>query len=198
MNPARQPLVWWALIGALLISSGVALTSELSKRRALAHSRQTAARLSEVEQERDRLNQELGGIRQSMQEQAGRLAQLQAELSRTEQEVNRLRLDYARLQQSNTTLNAQLADATQTTAALEAKLSSIQGLKLAIRELRSRQWRSFLAGNWQRWMARAHAQRARDERQLAHGNRGLLVRNGISTIGSRTTLQVRVLEPQSE
>jgi hypothetical protein len=69
---------------------------------------------------------------------------------------------------------------------------------LAIRELRTQQWRSFWAGNWQRWTTRAVAQRTVDEQRLTQGNRGLLVRNGLPTTGPRTTLQVRVLDPQTE
>lgn len=198
MPPSAKPFVWWALIGALLISTGLALTSESNKRRALANYRNAAERLSEVEQERDHLTQELSGIRQSMAEQTGQLAQLQAELTHAEQEVSRLRLDSARLQQSNASLTTQLSDATQANAALEATLSSVKGLKRAIRELRSQHWRSFWAGHWQRRLARAHAQRALDEQQVTHGNRGLLVRNGLPTTGLRPTLQVRVLDPQTE
>lgn len=198
MHPSAKPLVWWALIGALLVSTILALTGESSRRRALADYRNTAERLSEVEQERDHLNQELGSIRQSMAEQTGKLARLQAELTHAEQEASRLRLDYARLQQSNAGLTTQLSDAVQAKAALEATLSSVKNLKQAIRELRSQHWHSFWAGHRQRRLARAHAQRALDEGQFAHGNRGLLVRNGLPTTGLRPTLQVRVLDPQTE
>lgn len=194
MNPSK-PFVWWALIGALLVSTTVAATSVTSKRKAMADA---TARLAEVQQERDRLTQELSSIRQSMTDQAGRLASLQEELTRAEKEVTRLRLDYARLQGSNTTLSTELSDAVRTKTALEATLSSVRGLKMAIHELRSRQWRSFWAGTWQRWAARAKAQRALDTQQLVHGNRGLLVRNGLPTTSPRATLQVRVLDPQSE
>ena len=42
------------------------------------------------------------------------------------------------------------------------------------------------------------AQRAEDERRLAAGNRGYLVRDGVTTLRSATKLQVRVLDPQPQ
>ena len=150
MNPSTKPLMWWALLGAVLISTGLALGNELAKRRAVANYQQARALLSQVQQQRDQLSQQLDGARQSLQEQTGRLAQLQTDLSQAEQEVSRLQSDYARLQQTNTTLAEQLAATVQTKAALEAKLSSVKSLKLAIRDLRRTQWRAFWEPRWQR------------------------------------------------
>ena len=47
------------------------------------------------------------------------------------------------------------------------------------------------------WRARAEAQRVEDQRRLAEGNRGYVVREGQPTVGGATTLHVRVLEPQT-
>ena len=183
--------MWWALIGGLLLTSGLALSSESHKRRALADYQRAV-------QERDQLSQELTGIRQSMTEQAGQMGALTAQLAKAEQELTRLNAEYARLQDSNDRLTTQLADVTQAKAALEAKLSSIRSLKLAMRQLRDQQWRSFWADLRERWIAHAEAVREQDQQRSSGGNHGMLVRNGIPTIGSRTTLQVRVLDPQTE
>lgn len=195
---SATPLVWWLLVGALGISSVVAVRSELNRRRVAGAYQQAKTALSQVEQERDRLNQELAGARHTLDDQASQLESLQTQLAQAERDAGRLRLEQARLQQANASLTEQLAATTQTNAALAAKLSSIQALKTAIRELGHKRWQAFWHGRWDGWIARVQAQRAIDQQKLAQGNRGLLVRNGISTVGSRTTLQVRVLDPQTQ
>ena len=189
-----RPLVWWLLVGALGITTVVAVRGELNRRRMTSAYQQTKAVLSQVEQERDRLNQELAGARHTLDDQAGQLESLQTQLAQAERDAGHLRLEQARLQQANASLTEQLAAATQA----EAKLSSIQGLKAAIRELQRKRWQAFWHGRWDSWLARAQAQRELDQQKLTQGNRGLLVRNGMSTLGSRTTLHVRVLDPQTQ
>ncbi len=197
-DDSARPFVWWLLVGALGISGVVAVRGELNRRRLASAYQQTKAALAQVAQERDRLNQELAGARHTLGDQASQLESLQTQLAQAERDANHLRLEQARLQQANTSLTEQLAATTQANAALEAKLSSIQELKVAIRELQYKHWQAFWHGRWDSWIARVQAQRALDQQQLAQGNRGLLVRNGTSTLGSRRTLQVRVLDPQTQ
>ena len=204
-DKSATPFVWWLLVGALGISSVLAVRGELSRRRVASAYQQTKTALSQMEQERDRmeqerdrLNQELAGARHTLDDQASQLESLQTQLTQAERDAGHLRLEQARLQQANTSLTEQLATTTQANAALEAKLSSIQALKVAIRELQHKRWQAFWHGRWDSWIARVQAQRALDQQQLTQGNRGLLVRNGMSTVGSRTTLQVRVLDPQTQ
>lgn len=197
-DKSATPLVWWLLVGALGISSVLAVSGELNRRRVAGAYQQAKAALSQVEQERDRLNQELAGARHTLDDQASQVESLQTQLAQAERDAGRLRLEQAHLQQANASLTEQLATTTQANAALEAKLSSIQALKTAIRELQRKRWQAFWHERWDGWIARAQAQRALDQQKLAQGNRGLLVRNGMSTVGSRTTLQVRVLDPQTQ
>ena len=197
-DESAKPFVWWLLVGALGISSVLAVRGELNRRRVANAYQQTKTALSQVEQERDRLNQELAGARHTLDDQAGQLESLQTQLAQAERDVSRLQLEQAHLQQANTSLTEQLSTTTQAKAALEAKLSSIQELKAAIRELQRKRWQAFWHGRWDTWTARVQAQRALDQQKLARGNRGLLVRNGVSTLGSRKTLQVRVLDPQTQ
>ena len=91
----------------------------------------------------------------------------------------------------NTQLTAQLAAAKAEKAALEAKLSSIKELKLAIRDVRRKLWNE----RWADYRALAQARREQDQEQLASGNRGFVVKQGRSTLGSSPRLQVHVLEP---
>lgn len=197
-DDSARPFVWWLLVGALGISSVVAVRSELNRRRLAGAYQQTKTALSQIQQERDRLNQALAGARHTLDDQASQLETLQTQLAQAERDANHLRLEQARLQQANTSLTEQLASTTQANAALEAKLSSIQELKAAIRELQRKRWQAFWHGRWDGWIARVQAQRALDQQKLAQGNRGLLVRNGTSTLGSRRALQVRVLDPQTQ
>ena len=197
-DESATPFVWWLLVGALGISSVLAVSSELNRRRMAGAYRQTKATLSQVEQERDRLNQELAGARHTLDDQASQLESLHTQLAQAERDVNHLRLEQARLQEANTGLTEQLAATTQTKAALEAKLSSIHALRASIRELQRKRWQAFWREQGISRIARVQAQRALDQQQLTQGNRGLLVRNGLSTLGSRTTLQVRVLDPQTQ
>ena len=192
-----KPFVWWLLVGALGVSSVLAMRSELSRRR-VANYQQAKTALSQVEQERDHLGQELSGARQTLDDQASQLESLKTQLAQAERDVSQLQLEQTRLQQAKTSLTEQLADVTQTKAALEAKLSSIQELKTLIHELQRKQVQAFWRERWDGWIARVQAQRALDQQKLTQGNRGLLVRNGMSTLGSRTTWQVRVLDPQTE
>ena len=78
---------------------------------------------------------------------------------------------------------------------LEAKLSSIKELKLAIHDLRYKMWND----RWAAWRAQVQNQRAEDEEALARGNRGYLLRDGVSTLARENLrLRVHVLEPQAK
>lgn len=186
-TPHVRTVVLWVLGVGLLVSGSLATKIELDKRR-------MAAAFAQLEQERDHLSQELALTRQTLEDRTGELAQLQAELEQTEQSVAQLRLEQATLQHANLSLTEQLAAAVQAQHTLEAKLSSLQELKAAIRVVKHQLWQQ----RWQAWRQRVDVQRATDERKLTRGNRGFVVRNGASTLGSPTRLQVRVHEPQPQ
>jgi hypothetical protein len=77
---------------------------------------------------------------------------------------------------------------------LEQKMRSIRELRLAIHAVKQQMW----AKRRHEWLAKLEVQRAEDERRLAEGNRGYLVRDGSTTLKSATKLQVRVLDPESQ
>jgi chromosome segregation ATPase len=158
------------------------------------------AALTQLEEERVQLNEELSQARQTLDSQATNLEQLQGELGRVharlgqaEQEISRLQSEQAALRQGNVNLIDQLTTVVQEKQVLEAKLSSLQELRLAMRSVKQR----LREERWQAWLAHVESERAEDQRQLAQGNHGFVVRNGVSTLGARSSLQVRVLQPEA-
>lgn len=157
--------------------------------------------LDEVNRERDRLNSELSQARQTVEGQAGDMANLKEELSavqgklqETLAQITSLQREQAALRQQNASLSTRLSAATEERAQLDARLSNIKELKLAIRDVRRKVWQQRFAA----WRARIEQLRHQDEDRLVSGNRGYLVRDGKSTAGPATRLQVHVLEPQSQ
>ena len=189
----RSTLLLLLTIG-LLVSGALATKVELDKRRLASAYAKAQAALAQLEQERAHLAQELTQARQTLEDRTGELAQLQTQLERTEQSASQLRLEQARLQNANVSLADQLTAATQAKRALEAKLSSLKELQAAIRSIKEELWQEHRHA----WLRRIEEQRAADQRKLAHGNRGFVVRHGAPTLGSPTRLQVRVHEPQAQ
>ena len=188
----RRALLW-ILVAAVLASGLLATKLALDKQKLASAYAKTQAILSQLQQEQTHLNQELTQARETTDTQASDLTALQMRLGKAEQEISRLQHDHEQLQQTNLTLTQQLAAVTQEKAQLEAKLSSLKELKTAIHLVKQR----IQQEHRQAWLARIQAQRAEDQRKLARGNQGYVVRDGVPTIGLVTKLQVRVLEPQT-
>lgn len=157
--------------------------------------------LEQVSQERDQLNGELAQARQTVEGQAGDMANLKEELGavqgklrETLAQIVSLQRKQASLHQENASLSTRLGAAVEERAQLEARLSNIKELKLAIRDVRRKVWQQRFAA----WRARLEQLRREDTDRLASGNRGYLVKDGKSTMGPATRLQVHVLEPQSQ
>ena len=91
-------------------------------------------------------------------------------------------------------MTQRLTAAEQEKQQLEAKLSSLKDLKLAIKDVKQKVW----SERWAAWRARAQAQQVADEERLAAGNHGFVVREGASTLVAPSRLQVRVLEPEPQ
>ncbi len=188
----RRALLWFLVVAAL-VSGLLATKLALDKQQLASAYAKTQAMLSQLQQEQTHLNQELTQARETTDTQASDLAALQMRLAKAEQEISRLQRDHEQLQQTNLTLAQHLTAVTQQNAQLEAKLSSLKELKIAIRLVNQR----IQQEHRQAWLARIQARRDEDQRQLAQGNQGYVVRDGVPTIGFVTKLQVRVLEPQT-
>ncbi len=163
------------------------------------------AALTEAELARKQLSDEVWVNKKLLAEQDEELTGLQAELSSLQtkladahQEINRLHTEQVALIDHHQGLTERLAVVTQENQRLEAKLSSIKELKSAIRVVRAR----LQDEQHQARLAMIQHQRTEDQKRLAQGNRGFVVRNGTSTIVAErklgTKLQVRVLDPQTE
>ena len=195
MAPQRTgQLVLWVLVIGLLVTGALAVMAGRDRHR-------LTTALTQLEAERTQLSEELAAAHQTVESQTTDLAHLQAELASlqasledAELEVRRLQVEQASLQQANEGLSARLDVAQQENQAIEARLSSLKELKLAIREMKRKLWRQ----RWQAWLDRVQIARTKEHDQLVQGNRGFVIRNGIPTLGSVTKLQVRVLEPQTE
>ena len=195
---SRVVLVVVAVI--VLASLWRTLSLETQKRRINAAYQQAQQAITDLQQERAQLSAELGSAQQTIEGQAGDLTGLQSELQRVKEQLDRniaelssLQQQHEQLRQHDVSLSTQLSSIVAEKAQLEAKLSSIQELKLAIREVKRQMW----SEQWAAWRAHVQALKEEDERQLASGNRGYLVREGLPTLGSSRRLHVNVLEPQS-
>ncbi len=150
--------------------------------------------LAQLEQQRVELDAELGTARTTMEGQGEELASLREELDDVRVRLAQTSSALSSLQQAHTSVVTELSVVKAQKQELEAKLSSIKELTLAIHDIRGKMWQQ----RWAAWRARAQAQRERDRELLASGNRGFVVRAGTSTLGSSTKLHVRVLEPEPQ
>ncbi len=178
---------------------------EQEKRDIASAYQQAQELLAQVERERATLTSDLTAARETIDGQTTslqgieqELAGLKGQLSDTVQELASLQQAHEEARRENTTLIAQLTSVTEEKQQLEAKLSNLKDLRLAIKDVKRRIW----AQRFEAWRARAAAQREIDEQELAAGNRGFVIKGGASTIASASSrtprLHVHVLEPQSE
>ena len=197
LRPSRVIMV---LLGVLLLVSVWRMVSvEQEKRHVDDSYAQAQQMIEQLKQERAHLDTELGQARQTIESQAsdvgglkGELEQLQERLDQTTLELSSLQQDHDQLRQQNTSLSSQLSSVMTEKQDLEAKLSSIKELKVAIRDVKRKMWNERLAA----WRSHIQAVKAADQEQLAAGNHGYVIRQGAPTLGARSQLEVHVLEPQ--
>ena len=195
----RGRIVLAVLLGALAVSLWRTVVVERARREVSSAYEQSQQLVAQLRTERAHLNAELTQTKQTVETQAGslsslemELASVQARLDNATTQIASLQREHEQMRQQNTALTSQLDSAMTEKAALEARLSSLKELKLAIRDVRRKLWNE----RWADYRARAEAQRDRDQEMLASGNRGLVVSRGRSTLGSIPRLQVHVLEPE--
>lgn len=192
------------VIGLLVIVAGSlwrTVSVEQEKSRLADEYAKAQQLVNQLSQERAHLNQELAETRETVETQTGDIASLQQELKgvqdqldRTLGEIASLQQEHAKLRNDNASLSTQLASLQLEKQQLEARLSSLKELRLAIRDVKRKMW----VQRWASWRARIEAQKQADQQALASGNRGFVVRNGASTLGTSPQLHVHVLEPQSQ
>ena len=174
---------------------------ERQKRQLVLDYAQAQTVVKQLSSERAALDMELAGAKHTLEGQTRDMASLhdqlrdvQTQLDRTLMEIAKLQQDRDSLQESNASLNAQLTATTTEKQRLEAKLSDIHELKLAIRDIQHKVWQR----RWASWQARVEAFRRTDEERTASGNRGLIIAHGLPTIGTTPRMHVRVLDPTAQ
>jgi chromosome segregation ATPase len=188
------------LIGVVIVSLWRTVAVEKDKRTLNTAYQQAQQSLNQIQTERDQLSTDLAAAKKVMLDKDREITDLQADLQGIQQrldetvvELSSLQREHESLRQTNSSLAAQLASVTQEKSVLETKLSSLPELRLAIRDVKRRMSQE----RWAAWRARIEALREADQRALASGNRGYVLREGVSTVGAGTRLHIHVREPES-
>ena len=189
------------LVALVVGSLWRAVSVEQDKRRIAESYQQAQEMVKQLEDERSHLNDELVNARQTVEGQAGNITNLQQELQGVQEKLDQtvaelasLQRDHALLRQQNASLASQLGSVMTEKQQLEAKLSSLKELRVAIRDVKRKMWNE----RWAALQARIETLKREDQERLVSGNRGYIVRQGVSTLGSSRKLQVHVLEPQTQ
>ena len=190
----RRKVVFGVLAVALVVSVWRVVSLQRQQNDLTKAYESAQQSLAQLEQQRVELDAELGGARETIEGQSGELASLHKELEDVRMRLVHTSSELTSLQHAHSSVVSELSVVKAQKQELEAKLSSIKELKLAIRDIRGKVWQQ----RWVAWRARAQAQQERDRQLLASGNRGFVVREGASTLGSSTKLHVRVLEPEPQ
>lgn len=184
------------VIGALWRTAAI----EGEKRRIVSAYDEAQQAVNELQTERDRLSHELEAAKSSMSDQTADITRLHNELAFIESKLDETVVDLASLQRdhealrlTNSSLASQLASVSDEKQALEARLGDIKELRLAIREVKQR----MSSERWAQWRAKVQAFKEEDQRRLAAGNRGYLIKNGTSMVNQATRMHVKVLEPET-
>ncbi len=172
------------------------------QRRQVAEQYAQATKIGEgLQQERTELSTKLIAAEQTVEGQAGRITNLQQELEgvdkqlkETLSEMAALKREHEELVRTHASLSEQFQVVNDEKKQLEFRLSSLVELKKAIKQVKVEIWNQ----RWAVWRERIQAQREADQQKLASGNRGYMIRNGVSTVKAPTQLQVHVLEPQPQ
>ena len=191
------------LIGLTIVAVGSlwrAGTSERAKQQATSAFDESQALVRQLQEERTQLDGELTDVRQVVNTQSGEIKGLRQEVADMRRRMEGTATELAALKQEHKTMRereAQLEKELSATVAekqeLEAKLSSLKELRLAIKDVK----RKMKSERQAAWRSRVQALRQADQELLASGNRGFIVRDGLPTLGSNVRLHVHVLEPES-
>lgn len=185
-------LIGWLLYrwASTLATENTELVNALQRRDAIIHS---------LGEEGQRLQLDLGTARRYLAETAGEVARLDVQAQLFGREVERLNYDVERFQRSSlqareerAQLMQKVLNLEQEKASLAKRLASVDELKLAIRDAVESRKQAQQAER----LAMLKSRRDEQERWLAQGNRGYLIRDGRPTVG-RSTVWIRVRELES-
>ena len=197
MAPRFARILVLVLAIVSLLSFWRAAASERARFQLARAKAQLEAQVRELETEQSQLSTELSQAKDTISGQSSELSTIQRELAAAQVDLERTVQDLASLKNDYELLGRQNASLASEKQQLEVTLSSLKGLRQAIREVKARAWRE----RWATRYARIETARQRDQELLALGNRGYVVREGTSTLArapSSPQMHVRVLEPQPQ
>ncbi|MBI1991727.1 MAG: hypothetical protein HYY58_01715 [Candidatus Omnitrophica bacterium] len=201
MAVRQRRMLVFGLVFVAVVSLWRMVSVEREKRRLAKEHEGVQQLVKQLEAEKGRLDAELTEARRMIEQQFGELTGLQegvrgtqARLDTTVVKLAQLQREYDALLQDDASVKRQLSAVIAEKQQLEAKFSSLKELRLAIRDVKGKLWNA----RWAAWRLQIQAQREADQGQLALGNRGYLVRDGMPTSGASPKMHVHVLEPQPQ
>lgn len=198
MPSRRGRLIIAGLAIVAIVSLWRAVAVEREKRRMADAYAQAQQLVKRLDAERASLHHELEDAHQTIDTKTKDFTGLQQQYQDIQARLEKTIGELASLQQQHEALRQQNASLATEKQQLEAKLSSLKELRLAMRDVKRKLWNERFAA----WRAHIEAQKAADQERLAMGNHGYVIRGGASTFGSSessgTKLRVHVLEPQSQ
>ena len=154
--------------------------------------------INQLAQEETQLKLELTTAQQHLMDTANEVARLDQvaqgfgqQVAQLSGEVGRVQASYDQVRQEREELLQRVMDLETERMLLMRRLSSIDDLRLAIREaIETRK-----SERQAHWLSLIRAQRMADAQELANGNQGYMVRDGRPTLGN-TTVFIRVHDPE--
>ena len=154
--------------------------------------------INQLAQEETQLKLELATAQQHLMDTANEVARLDQvaqgfgqQVAQLSGEVGRVQASYDQVRQEREELLQRVMDLETERMLLMRRLSSIDDLRLAIREaIETRK-----SERQAHWLSLIRAQRIADAQELANGNQGYMVRDGRPTL-SNTTVFIRVHDPE--
>jgi len=137
-------------------------------------------RLNEAQSELNMERQLSASLQKELAATRIKLDKVKIELDNTRKQLNEVNKRLAVMQGDNTKLSIEKKT-------LKAKLDSLKELKAAIERVK----RGILQQKQQEFLARKEAQREKDIRRLAEGNRGFVLRDSRSTYKPAVKIEVR-------
>lgn len=155
--------------------------------------------INQLAQEEAQLKTELVAAQEHLAATANEVARLDQvaqgfgqQVAQLSGEVSRVQQSYEQVRQEREELLQRVLDLETERMLLMRRLSSIDELRLAIREaIQTRK-----TDRQTHWLSLIRSQRVADAQELANGNRGYLIKDGRPTLGTSTVL-IRVHEPET-
>ena len=197
MPSRRDRFILWGLLALTIGSLWRLLAVEREGHRIARAYRDAQQMAQQLEEERTLLSRDLSDANQTIEGQSEDLQRAREAVRQVKARLDQTVIALATLQQQHAQLRDHATALEAEKQQLEARLSSLKELKVALRDLT----RHLQQQRWAAWRAglkrRGVQAKENGETRLAVGNHGYLIRNGVPTLGSSVRMRVQVLDPQS-